>query len=487
MNFLKNVLSNFCCDPKRKSSYINKDKNLNDGISNNKIYNIKVNYYTLDIKEELSDNLILYDYMEKDHNIDEQENQNEDRKEGIQEDKKENKNEDKNEDDKKEFIIADIQEDKKEDILADIQEDNKQENKQEDKSQKDSILIGLNNIGATCYMNATLQCMSNSEELTNYFLKKYPNEPNYDKKKISYEYYKVVQNLWDKNNNNKPYSPKDFKEKLSEENPLFSGIAANDSKDLIIFLLERLHKELNINKNENNLNNNIIDQVIQLDKYKMLNIFINEFKEQYNSIISDLFYGVLGITNKCTKCNRTKYNFQVCNYVEFYLEKINQYYFSIGKRNNNMFNNKNPDIDLYECFNYLNVVELMNGENQIFCNFCHCLCDSYYQTNLFSSPNYLIINLNRGRGGVYECKVNFPEKLDLYNYIEYKSSKLQFELYAVICHIGESSMEGHFVAYCKNRLDKKWYLYNDAFVNLCENPCEYQKGMAYILFYKIIQ
>ena len=53
MNFLKNVLSNFCCDPKRKSSYINKDKNLNDGISNNKIYNIKVNYYTLDIKEEL--------------------------------------------------------------------------------------------------------------------------------------------------------------------------------------------------------------------------------------------------------------------------------------------------------------------------------------------------------------------------------------------------------------------------------------------------
>ena len=473
MSFLKNVLFYYCFkenDSKRKVKNIIIDETSKDDMLNNKM-DFNGDDYTCFIKEELSDNLILYDYMEKEHNIDEQEY----KKEFIQEDKKEDIQEDKKEviqEDKKEFI----QENKEENILED---------KKENKNENESILIGLNNIGATCYMNATLQCLSNSDVLTNYFLNKYPNEPNYDKNKISYEYYKVLQNLWDKNNNNKPYSPKDFKEKLSEENPLFSGIAANDSKDLLIFLLERLHKELN--KNENKINYNIIDQATQMDKNKMLNIFINEFKEQYNSIISDLFYGVLGITNKCTKCNRTKYNFQVYNYVEFYLEKINQYYFSIGKRNNNMYNNKNPDIDLYECFNYLNIFELMSGDNQVYCNFCNCLCDSYYQANLFSSPNFLIINLNRGRGAVYECKVNFPEKLDLYNYIEYKSSKLQFELYAVICHIGESSMEGHFVAYCKNRLDKKWYLYNDAFVNLCENPCEYQKGMAYILFYKIIE
>ena len=34
------------------------------------------------------------------------------------------------------------------------------------------ILVGLNNIGATCYMNATLQCLSNSKKLTEYLLKK---------------------------------------------------------------------------------------------------------------------------------------------------------------------------------------------------------------------------------------------------------------------------------------------------------------------------
>ena len=31
-------------------------------------------------------------------------------------------------------------------------------------------LIGLNNIGATCYLNATLQCLSQTAALTNYFL-----------------------------------------------------------------------------------------------------------------------------------------------------------------------------------------------------------------------------------------------------------------------------------------------------------------------------
>ena len=40
-------------------------------------------------------------------------------------------------------------------------------------------LIGLNNIGATCFMNSTLQCLSQTKSLTAYFLKEKKQRLNY--------------------------------------------------------------------------------------------------------------------------------------------------------------------------------------------------------------------------------------------------------------------------------------------------------------------
>ena len=367
--------------------------------------------------------------------------------------------------------------------------DNKDnENNKEEKGEFKVILIGLNNIGATCYMNSTLQCLSNTDELTKFFLNEFIYEPNNSKKIMSNEYYNLIKNLWNKNNNNKPFSPNEFKETLSNENPLFKGIAANDSKDLINFLIERFHNELKEVNNENNINYDY-NPNDQLNEQKMIEIFKNEFKERYNSIISKLFYGILEIKSQCQGCKLIKYNFQVFSFIEFPLEKVNQYCFNTGKRlnyNTNNNNNKNPNIDLIECFEYYQNTELMAGDNQMYCNICNQNCDSLYQNLLYSTPNKLIINLNRGRGAVYECNVNFPEILDISNFVSSKDGNTVYELYAVICHIGPSSMSGHFVAYCRNRMDFKWYLYNDAFVTLCENGNEYKKGMPYILFYQNI-
>ena len=122
----------------------------------------------------------------------------------------------------------------------------------------------------------------------------------------------------------------------------------------------------------------------------------------------------------------------------------------------------------------------------MYCNFCNQLTDTFYSTSLYSAPNNLIINLNRGKGAVYECKVNFPEILNIFNYVFLKTGVTVYELYAVICHLGPSSMSGHFVAYCRNRIDNKWYLYNDGMVSLCTKQKQYQDGMPYILFYKAL-
>ena len=172
---------------------------------------------------------------------------------------------------------------------------------------KKTILRGLNNIGATCYMNATLQCLSNTKKLTEYFLNNYEKGQN---KIMANEYYEVIKNLWNKDDNEKAYSPNSFKDVLSKENPLFAGIAANDSKDLINFLIERLHLELNfINQNKNN-NNDCIDQLDQTNELSMLKIFIEEFNQKFNSPVSNLFYGILETKSRCQGCNIIKFNFQ---------------------------------------------------------------------------------------------------------------------------------------------------------------------------------
>ena len=347
---------------------------------------------------------------------------------------------------------------------------------------KKPILVGLNNIGATCYMNATLQCLSNTKKLTEYFLKTYKDNSN---NVMANEYHKVLSNLWRRENHNKAYSPNSFKETLSQENPLFAGIQANDSKDLINFLIERFHQELNIIKK--NPNNNItMTQEDQTNEQMMLQLFLNEFAQNFNSPISNLFYGILETKSQCQGCKVIKFNFQIYSFLEFPLQQVNQFCFNNGKRPLYTIDGKNPDVNLYECFDYNGKVDLMSGDNQMYCNICNKLNNSLYASSIYSLPIYLIINLNRGKGAVYECKVNFPEQLNLYNYASFKDGYTAYGLYAVICHLGPSSMSGHFVAYCRNRIDNNWYLYNDGIVTSCTRPQQYKDGMPYILFYKAL-
>ena len=343
------------------------------------------------------------------------------------------------------------------------------------------ITVGLDNIGATCYMNATIQSFSSIRELSLFFKENYV--PNKDKK-MSKEYYIVIQNLWDIKNHGKSYAPNSFKEVLSQLNPMFAGINANDSKDLINFLLEKLHEELNLGSNKN-FNSKSITPFDQKNETKMLGIFLKDYTERYKSIISNLFYGTIQTKSQCTNCQNIKYNFQVFSFLEFPLQQVNDFCLNNGMRKN--FNGTgNPDIDLYECFWHYQSISTMNGINQIYCNDCGKNCDAYYGTFLYSMPKYFIINLNRGKNAVYKCNVKFPEILKLDNFVRYNTVNSTFQLKAVICHIGPSSMGGHFIAYCRHYMDNNWYKYNDSTVTKCVEKKEYLYGMPYILFYQAI-
>ena len=192
---------------------------------------------------------------------------------------------------------------------------------------------GLSNIGATCYMNATLQCFYHCRKLTQYLVNNKYLEDNIIVKSnsIASEYINLVKELSCKDGK-VAYSPDRFKEILGRENPLFRGIAANDSKDLILFLEQVLARELTLPDINHNKKKNVYQQIDQTNENYVLQLFLEDFKEE-RSIIKDIFYFICKTKSFCLSCKNSVYNFQVNNFLIFPLEKT--YYENISNSNNN--------------------------------------------------------------------------------------------------------------------------------------------------------
>ena len=359
-------------------------------------------------------------------------------------------------------------------------------NKSVPKSKAPNIILmsktsakGLANIGATCYMNATLQCLAHIQRLTHHLLNSENKKKiffNTIKYKLSSAYLTVLENLW-QNKNINYYSPNQFKDVISEMNNLFAGIQANDSKDLVLFILETMHKELNIEKNNiNPQSNNVDDSKLQYNYELTFKNFLQFFKENYNSIISNLFYAMFNSAMTCQNCNIAINNVQCYNLLIFPLQRVKEF----KMKSDNA-------VDLFDCFDYYQRPDYIGGKS-FYCNNCRNMVDNVNITKLLYGPKILIINLNRGKGLEFDVKINFPEYIDITNYVYYKDNMPTFyELIGIVTHFGPSSMGGHFIAFCKSFGDQKWYKYNDAMVDPSSFEEAKNTGVPYILFYSYIK
>ena len=81
------------------------------------------------------------------------------------------------------------------------------------------------------------------------FFKYNPEDVNFSQKEpdnLEYSFKILIDKLWPDNYDDpyfkdKYYAPEEFKKIISKMNPLFEGIAANDAKDLVNFIIMTLH------------------------------------------------------------------------------------------------------------------------------------------------------------------------------------------------------------------------------------------------------
>ena len=131
-------------------------------------------------------------------------------------------------------------------------------------------VVGLYNMGNTCYLNSSIQCLSHTPIFREYFTSKcYLNDINTTNPlghqgRLAQVSAVLINSLWKRFNNQAPHqpkrvtapgsyapitapslTPKTFKESLGKFNEIFSGNEQHDAQELLAFLLGGLSEDLN--------------------------------------------------------------------------------------------------------------------------------------------------------------------------------------------------------------------------------------------------
>ncbi len=401
-------------------------------------------------------------------------------------------------------------------------------------------LCGLKNIGNTCYMNASLQCLSAVTLFSSYVrsdrymkrlesnavqvlskkkrtIMKLPDNhdvsltnkevDNYCIESVVYQLSRLFETMWA---NNSTITPKSFKAVIGSKCEIFRGAAQNDSQELINLILDRIHEEtkqavdvsfrnvppsvnalikkrrqcMDIVRNKKYTLEEREEAKMNYIDYRTKNIkdfvilqaytYWKKSVEKSHSIITDLFTGLFYSRIECGECKNETASFEPFTIIS-------------------IPTNDKGTTSLKDCLKEFSKEENLTGDNQYHCDKCKKKVDATKKLYIWEPPEVLIVQLKRFkndklRSWKTESKVEFPMKdLELTdNYSEiYQRDNCKYDLYGIVEHRGSLNF-GHYVAYCKNGVNKRWYEFNDSSVfHVPDDDItkEVVTEQAYILFY----
>eukprot|EP01135_Chromosphaera_perkinsii_P005481 Nk52_evm30s352 gene=Nk52_evmTU30s352 len=200
-----------------------------------------------------------------------------------------------------------------------------------DKNFQGDGLVGLANLGNTCFMNSALQCMSNTLGLREYFLSDmYVKDINTTnplgmKGELVKEFASLIKKLWSTDASSY-VAPKSFKTCIGKFAQQFSGYDQQDAQELLGFLLDGLHEDLN--------------KVIKKPYIEMKDTddrpeeevsaeFWENHTKRNQSIIVSLFQGQLKSVVKCKACGHRSLTFDPFTFLSLPLPNIRKRLFNV--------------------------------------------------------------------------------------------------------------------------------------------------------------
>jgi ubiquitin carboxyl-terminal hydrolase 8 len=251
-------------------------------------------------------------------------------------------------------------------------------------------------------MNSAMQCLLNTQSLIEYFLlsdwSKHINRSNPLGKQgeIAESFGDLVNLIWfgGKEKEGSVVTPVNFKRTIGHHFLKFDNGRQHDAQELIAFLLDGLHEDLNLvtvkpkptqeSKSDDEKNESKDDE-------EVARLSWNDYLMSNKSIIVDLFQGQIRSTLRCLHCSSKSSKFDTFMYLSLPIRITDD-----NKSGRNTFSSRNsPSIDLQSLLHDYCKIETLRNESKWFCPKCKQHHDAEKALTFWSFPDIVIIHLKR--------------------------------------------------------------------------------------------
>ena len=320
-------------------------------------------------------------------------------------------------------------------------------------------------------ISSIISCLYSINRLTKEFIEKKSKFENKELTPISYAFFDCLNNVRDKNKWNE--SIKNFRRYLGTKNPKLDGDREVDPFFLLVFLVENMHKELNIKpKADYNMTQSYLikRKEDKTNKADMVINFFRYFKEHFNSIMSESFFGIMKNKNICKECRLKTYSFNSFCFLYFDVDKLVQ-------------PGEQKTLKLQDFFNGLKDGKFyQNLKNEYFCKGCSRLTVHELEKKIYYMPNSLIICFI-SKNEKSKIDIDFPDFVNLSEEREYSLSPNVFNLQGFINKIVDNGKE-KYISYFKSPINGDMFSCEDYIKE--EKGWNKKRGKVVMLYYESI-